>query len=389
VDNIHEDVGGAERFMVGLATHLPRDRFDVRVLTTRHAEGPLLDMLLDAGIPHVNIGRRTKYDVHRLRGLTEVLRRERIDLLHTHLFGSNVWGALLGTGCRVPVIVAHEQTWSYEGRPLRKLLDGRLIGRLADCFVAVSTADRDRMIALEGVPSEKLRTIPNAYIPRAVESRGDLRRELNLSSDTPLIGTAVHIRPQKALEVLLDAYVCVLRRSPDARLVIAGDGPVRAHIEQRAAGLGLLDRATFLGRREDVDAVLRSLDVAVLSSDFEGTPLLVFECMAHRTALVATDVGGLRDVVEDGVTALLVPRRDPVALADAIVGLLEDPQRRSAMADAASARLEAFTIEVIAGRFADLYDELLAAALTKPRARHRVVGGAVTGGAGSPRRRRP
>jgi glycosyltransferase involved in cell wall biosynthesis len=360
IDNLHEDVGGAERFFVGLATHLPRERFEVRTLTTRAARGPLLETLQAAGIPHVNLGRRNKYDYHRLLGLARVLRRDRIDVLHTHKFGSNASGTVIGALCRVPVIVAHEQTWSYEGQPLRKFLDGHVIGRLADRFVSVSTADRERMISREGVPAAKTLVIPNAYVPRAVESRTDLRAELGLAAGTPLVGTAVQMRPQKALEVLLDAHVRVLRQVPDAHLVVAGDGPERARVEQLVGRLGLGERVSLLGMREDVDGILRSLDVVALSSDYEGTPLLAFECMAHRTPLVATDVGGLRDVVEDGVTGILVPRRDPEALAAAIVGLLRDPRRRHDLAEAAYARLGTFTMDAVAARFADLYDELLA-----------------------------
>jgi len=360
VDNLHEHVGGAERFFVGLATHLPPHRFQLRTLTTRAARGPLLEMLQAAGIPHVNLGRRTGYDYHRLAGLARVLRQERIDVLHTHKFGSNLSGTVIGTLCRVPVIVAHEHSWSYDGHPIRKVLDGQLIGRLADRFVSVSTADRNRMISMEGVPAEKTLVMPNAYVPRAVESHSDLRRELGLPAGTPLVGTAVHMRPQKALEVLLDAHVLVLREEPEARLVLAGDGPERSRIEALAAQLGLTGSVIFLGHREDIDGILRCLDVAALCSDYEGTPLLVFECMAHRTPLVATSVGGLPDVVDNGVTGILVPRRDPEALATAITALLRDPKRRKALADAAHSHLRNFTIEAVADRFADLYDELLA-----------------------------
>lgn len=359
VDNLHENVGGAERFMVGLATHLPRDRFDVRTLTTRASRGALLEMLRAADIPHVNLGRRTKLDYHRLAGLARVLNKDGIDVLHTHKFGSNLSGAVIGRACRVPVVIAQEHTWSYEGQPLRKLLDGRLIGRLVDRFVAVSRADRDRMVELEGVPPSKTVVIPAAYVPRAVLSRRDLRVELGLAPGTPLVGTAANLRPQKALEVLLDAYAQVIATVADARLVIAGDGPSRAGLERRAAELGLTERVFFLGPREDVDAILTSLDLVVLSSDFEGTPLLAFECMAYGTALVATDVGGLRDVVDDGVSGLLVPRRDPSALASAIVGLLGDHRRRADLEVAALLRLKSFTIDAVASRFADLYDEIL------------------------------
>lgn len=365
VDNLHEHVGGAERFMVGLATHLPPDRFDVRTLTTRAARGVLLDMLEAAGIRHVNLGRRNKVDYHRLAGLSRLLRHERIDVLHTHKFGSNVSGVVIGKACRVPVVVAQEHSWSYEGQPLRRLLDGRVVGRLADAFVAVSQADRDCMISVEGVPAHKTRVIPAAYVPRAVVSHGDLRAELGLRPGTPLYGIAANLRPEKAIDVLLEAHARVLADVADAHLVIAGDGPSRAGLEQRAAELRIAEHVSFLGQREDVDAILTSFDLAALSSDREGTPLLALECMAHGKALVATDVGGIRDVVDDGVTGLLVPRRDPDALAAAIVGLLCDHGRGASLGAAARHRLDAFTIEAVAGRFATLYDELLARARSR------------------------
>jgi glycosyltransferase involved in cell wall biosynthesis len=360
IDNLNEASGGAERFMMGLATHLPARRFDVRTLSTRTVDTSSLEQLKSAGVEHVNLGRRAKLDCHRLLGLARLLRRERIDVLHAHKFGSNVWGTVIGTACRVPAIIAHEHTWSYEGQPLRKLLDGRVIGRLADRFVAVSSADRERMVRLEGVPVEKTLVIPAAYVPRASPSRRDLRAELGLPPDTPLVGTAVQMRPQKALHVLLEAHARVVREVPQAHLVIAGEGPTRESLERWATDLGLGRRAVFLGVQKDVEGILRSLDVAALSSDFEGTPLLAFECMATDTPLVATDVGGLRDVVEDGVSGVLVPRRNPAALAHAIAALLQDPQRRTKLAAAAHERLAPYTIDAVACRFADLYDELLA-----------------------------
>jgi glycosyltransferase involved in cell wall biosynthesis len=357
VDHLNE--GGGERFAAGLAVHLPRDRFEVTVCTSRHPPGPLRAEVEAAGIRHVGLDRRGRFDVARLAGLVRLLRRERFDVLHAHKFGSNLWGSLFGRACRVPVVVAQEQTWSYEGRPLRRFLDGRVIGRLAHAFVAVSSADRERMIDLESVPRAKTIVIPNAYVPRP-GGGGDLRAELGLRSDVPLVGTVCIHRRQKALEVLLEAFAVVTGRLPEARLAIGGSGPETEGLERLAAQLGLGDRVRFIGRRRDVDAVLRGLDVAAMSSDFEGTPLFALECMANGVPLVATAVGGLPDVVMDGETGLLVAPRDPAALAGAIEALLRDPDRRARMGEAARARLAGFTIERAAERFAALYERLLA-----------------------------
>jgi glycosyltransferase involved in cell wall biosynthesis len=293
-----------------------------------------------------------------MRGLATLLRSDRVDIVHAHKFGSNVWGTVFGRACRVPVVIAHEHTWSYKGQPIRKWIDGRVVGRLATRFIAVSDADAARMVMHEKVPLEKVVVMPTAYVPRPLTSETELRSELGLAPGTPLVGTAIVLRPQKAVEVLLEAHARLLKSMPDAHLAIAGDGPSRAELERHAGSLQLGGRVHFLGRRNDVDAILRSLDVAVLSSDFEGKPLFVFECMANRTPLVATAVGGLPEMVRDGETGVLVPPRDPEALADAVGRLLIDREHRASLAAAAADELSGFTIEAVTRRFADLYETL-------------------------------
>jgi glycosyltransferase involved in cell wall biosynthesis len=362
IDNLDENVGGGERFVVGLATELARERYDVTVCTTRRARGAVLEALLDGGVRHFSLGRQSRREVVRFRRLAGELRAKPPQVLHAHKFGSNVWGTLFGRAFRVPVVIAHEQTWSYEGNPLRKLLDGRVIGRLASAFVAVSTADAERMVALEGVPAEKVVMIPNAYIPswRAPAAGWSLRGELGLPTSAELIGTAAMLRPQKAQYVLVDGFARLASSRADAHLVIAGEGECREALEAQIRRLGLDGRVHLLGHRDDTDAILSELDVAALSSDYEGTPLFAFECFARGTPLVATRVGGLVDIVDDGVDGRLVPRRDPEALAEALAALLRDPEQRRALATAAERRLESFRMPQIAARFADLYERLLA-----------------------------
>jgi glycosyltransferase involved in cell wall biosynthesis len=352
------EAGGAERFVLGLATHLPADRFETWVCAPRGGQPAPVRALEEAGVRFVDLGRRHKRDVHRLANLAALLRRERFDLLHSHMFGSNLWGTLIGRGCRVPVVIAHEQTWSYEGNRLRAWLDGHVIGRLATRFIAVSSADARRMVTIEGVPPAKVLVIPNAYVPSPGASHCDLRAELGLSPATPLVGAAVVMRAQKALEVLIDAHHRVLETIPDAHLVLAGHGPRRSALEQHVRELGLESRTHFLGPRHDVDSIIRAIDVAAMSSDFEGTPLFAFECMANGTPLVATAVGGLPDVIQNGRTGLLVAPQCPRQLANGITSLLVNPELRARIASAAAEEVQKYTIEKIAARFADLYERL-------------------------------
>jgi glycosyltransferase involved in cell wall biosynthesis len=355
-------VGGGERFLVGLATGLSAERWDVTVCVMKSHDGPLIGELRDAGVRVVTIDRKGRKDVGAFGRLVALVRRERPDIVHSHMFTANLWGTVAARIARVPVVIAHEQTWSYLGQPMRRFLDGRVIGRLADVMVAVSTRDQERMTSIEHVPAAKTVYIPNAYMPPLGEAvTGDLRAELGLEAGTPLAGTMVVLRAQKALDVLLDAFALLSHRLPDAHLAIAGYGPMAETWQEHARQIGVADRVHWLGIRTDGAVIREALDVAVMSSDFEGTPLFSFECMAARLPMVVTDVGGQRDIFESGTSALLVPPQDPPAMADALEELLRSPERREAMADAAYERLSEFTVEKAVERFEGLYGGLLAA----------------------------
>ena len=313
IDSVSED-GGAERFTAALAAHLPRERFEVWICSTRTADPATVAALNRAGVRHVSCGRRAKWDVHRFSTLVALLRRRRFDIVHTHKFGSNVWGTIFARACRVPVVIAHEHNWSYSGDRLRIWIDRLLIARLSDRFVAVSQASREDDQA-ERIPAEKIVVLPTAYIPHPVTADGDIRRELGLPRAARLITTAAVLRVEKALEVLIEAHAGVVRQIGQTHLVVCGDGPCRDELDHQVAELGTRDLVHFLGRRHDVGSILRASDVCAMSSDWEGMPLFIFECMAAGTALVATSVGGLPEVVDHGRTGLLVPPRDPAALA--------------------------------------------------------------------------
>jgi glycosyltransferase involved in cell wall biosynthesis len=358
--------GGGERFARHLTMRLNGDRFDRYLCVTRWspelAANPdtraALDELREAGVAFVGLRRRSVASLAAWRPVLRMLRGGRIQILHTHKFGANAWGGLLSLAARPPVLVAHEQTWSYEGRPIRRLIDRELVARRADAFVCVSSEDRRRMIEVERIDPRKIVLVPNA-IPGAAPVGHDVRRELAIESDAPVVGAVCVLRPQKALDVLLRAGALVKAEYPRLRIVIAGDGPERERLEAQATSLGLGETVRFLGFRSDVPDVLGALDVAVSCSDFEGTPLAVMEYMEAGRPIVATRVGGVPDLIETGVHGLLVPPRDEAGLAAAIGRLLDDRDAARQMAERARQRRRAeFDIEAAARRMESLYEEL-------------------------------
>jgi glycosyltransferase involved in cell wall biosynthesis len=216
------------------------------------------------------------------------------------------------------------------------------------------------MVSLEGIPSEQIVVFPTGYVPHPVTPEIEIRSELGLPPDAALIGTAAMFRVEKAIDVLIAAHARVLETFADAYLLIAGDGDCRPQLERQVDELGIGHRIRFLGTRHDIDSILRSLDVAAMSSDWEGMPLFAFECMAAGTPLVATSVGGVPEIVDDGISGLLVPPRDPAALANAIMRLLADDSLRERLGAASAARIDEYRIEAVAGSIADMYETLLA-----------------------------
>jgi glycosyltransferase involved in cell wall biosynthesis len=357
------NVGGAELLAIAIATHLPPDRYKVYVCTTRSPpDDSLAAALAPTTVHHLDLARSGRFDLLAFRRLIGFLRHERIDILHAHKFGSNIWGTLFGRLCRVPVVIAHEHSWSYLGQPLRRLLDRLMISRFADAFVAVSNADRDRMIAIERIRPAKISVISTAYIPRAPTSDGDVREELGIGPGVPVVGALAVFRPQKALEVLIEAISLLPKRLSNVRLVLAGDGECRAALEAQVEALDLRGRVHFLGMRDDPDAIWRTFDVGAISSDFEGAPIAAIEAMTNGVPLVATSVGGIPELLEHDVSALLVPPRDPVAMAGALTALLDDPALRKRLADEGRRVSQTFSLERLIKATDDLYLRLLASA---------------------------
>jgi glycosyltransferase involved in cell wall biosynthesis len=356
--------GGAERVAEELALNTDPARFTRSVLVTRPLErvtgsAEACARLRDSGVDLHFLNRGNTLDLRALRRLVGLLRSTHVDVLHAHMFGSNVWAALLGHPLGVPVVVAHEHTWSFEGQPLRKLLDRNVVARFSDKVIAVSAADQRRMIETVGMRPDRVTLIPNGI---SWSGGGDplaVRRELGIPPEAPVLVQIAVLRPQKAIDVMLNAMAILRETHPDARLLVAGPGDP-AELRAMAAQLELGERALLLGGREDVPDVLAAANVGVLSSDFEGMPLAVLEYMAAGLPVVSTCVGGLPEMVEPGETALLVPPRDPQALAAAVGRLIDDPALAQRMGEAGRSRQQArFSSQAMTTRVDELYEDLL------------------------------
>jgi glycosyltransferase involved in cell wall biosynthesis len=354
--------GGAERLAVTVTARLDRDRFEPSVCVSRDvAWSPLSEILEEADVPVLSLSRTHRGAVWSWAPLVATLRRRRIDVLHAHMFGSNVWGTIVGRLAGVPIVIAHEHGSPLEANRLRRTLDRHLIARGADVLVTVSETDRMRMIEHEGVPSYRVRFIPNG-IPPLPAPRANLREELRIPAGAPVIGALTVLRPEKGLDLLVEAAARLRLDFPELRVLIAGAGREEQRLRRLIAERGMEQTVLLLGFRPVVADVLAALDVAIHASYREGSPLAVLESMAAGKAIVATRVGGVPALVHDEEHALLVSPRDPTALASAVTRLLQDDQLRDRLGQNARRRQEeAFDIQATVAAVEDLYEQLFAA----------------------------
>lgn len=349
--------GGAERVAIELACALDRDRFESHVLVTRD-DGPLREVLERADVPFTILGRTDALDLRPWRTAHRHL-VDGADVLHSHKFGSNAWGALLARTARVPLVV-HEHNFSQEPSRSRRLIDSRWIARRARRVMCVSESVADIERAC-GVPEHLIELVPNGVRLDDAWPRGAARAELGLSHGSFTVGIVGRLRPEKAHEVLLEAIATLaVTQGRDVRLCIVGDGPRSAELQLLAGKLGIAGRVTWAGERRDAATLARAFDAGVVCSHWEGLPLAALESMAAGVPLVASAVGGLPTLLEDGA-GLLVPPADPAELARAIGELMDDDARRASIAAAGHRRVaDCYSFDGMVRRVQDIYVDVLA-----------------------------
>jgi len=308
-------VGGAEGVVRDLSACLVERGVDVVVAS---AGGVLEESLHAAGAGTVRLPqaqrRRSAAVVSGIR-LSATIRRMRPDVVLAHNVGATLVAriGLLAARSRTPLVSTFHGVAAAD-YPIA----ARILRRCSDVVVVVAAAIGDRLVDA-GVRSDLVRQIPNGVSTPARHGRGEARRRLQLPSTAPIALCAARLTPQKRHDVLLDAWS---RLPAEAVLLIAGEGEQRARIERAVAEGGLTGRVHVLGLRDDIDWLLAAADALVLSSDWEGMPLIVLEALALNLPVVATDVDGLRETCA-GTSARLVPPRDPQALADALMDVFD------------------------------------------------------------------
>ena len=344
---------GAQRIAVDLCLGL-RDRgISVELACLQGcAIRDVEDRLVRAGIP-----------VHKCSGLFQLprlLRRESYDILHTHLPFGHIAGRTAARMLSAPLVVVstiHLPPWELRPSRFRAL---RLALRFRGPIVAASESIRVGLIRKMYIPARKINVIHNGVALIEADQPSPLREELNIPASCPLLGTASRLSPEKGLDVLLHSLALLFKRRQVFHCVIAGAGPLETDLRRLALKLKLQDRVHFLGFRRDVPRILKALDVFILPSRYEAFGLAAAEALRAGVPVVATDAGGIRELVRNGQTGILVQPEDPAALTEGICRMLDHPSQSLTFSrQARSVIREHFSLKKMIDAYAVFYYHFL------------------------------
>jgi glycosyltransferase involved in cell wall biosynthesis len=317
---------------------------------------------IKGGIASYLIPCNGQIDRKAITSIRELVQRTGTDVVHAHGYKADIYAYFASRASGVP-LVSTCHTWYDNDRMVYfyGVLD-RLILRGYARVVAVSEDVRQRLLK-SGVRAEKIRIIRNGIDLRPFDRASAVVKDELGWSACPLVGLVGRLSVEKGVDIFLHAAARVFAHCPDANFVVAGDGPDRAELDTLIDKLDIRDNVRMLGRCDDMAALYASLDIMVSASRQEGLPIAILEGMASRLPLVATAVGEVPTVIQDGRTGVLVPAEDPELLAAAIIELLRDPTKRELLGSAARQLVEdEFSAERMTADYLRVYEEAIAAA---------------------------
>lgn len=344
---------GGERQALWLATELERRGY-ASIVAARPSE-PLAERASAAGLEVISFSPRAEADPAAALRMRRFVLDERIDLVHAHTGHAVGLGAFATLATDVPLVASRRVDF-----PLRRNVGTRLKYGRAAAIIAISRAVA-QVLVQGGVDRRRIAVVPDGTdVHRDIEpASAETLVSLGVVSGACLVVQVAQLVPHKDPLNFVRAVARARERVPRLQALLVGDGPLRGDVVEAVQTLGLDDTLHVTGYRQDADALLAAADVAVLSSREEGMGSVLLDALLLGKPIAATRAGGIPEVVEDGVTGLLAPARDPNALGDHIATLLEDRRLAARLSLAARSRAADFSIERLTDRTLDVYERVL------------------------------
>jgi len=336
-------------------SHLNGNRFNMSVCTLKKPD-PVGEFLEEKGVKVYYLG-SGKYSINNIAEIMKVIDEEKADIVHLHGYRAANFGRVAARKKGI-INIVHEHA-ILQTLPHQFVAD-LILRHYTDAAVAVSAGVKDFMIRGRSIPSSKISIIRNGIQLRKCRKSDNatIRKtmaELAIPGDYRIVGTVTRLREEKGNEYLIRAIPSILEQFPDVVFIIVGDGPLRDDLEALAEQLHVSDRVRFLGFRKDVVELLSTFDVNVIASLTEGSPLSLIEAMAVGSAIVATRVQGVSEVVIEQETALCVPPKDPIGIGREVCFLLNNPAIAQNLSNAARVASGQFSLEKSTSLLGELY----------------------------------
>jgi glycosyltransferase involved in cell wall biosynthesis len=350
---------GGGRFFFNILSRINQERFKVIPCILRR-EDSLKSLFEKEGIRVRYLG-RGKFDPLVLFDFLKLIRKEKIHIMHLNSFGSQLFGRLSGAITGVPTII-HGHGIDYCPTWYQKTSD-LFLSKFTDRAITVSTSVKADYIKRRKIDPKKVLVIPNGIpledfetIPE--QKCREIKKHFRIKSDYYVVGTVTRLREEKGNRYFLEAAAEVLKVSPMTYFLLVGDGPLLDELRLLAKQLGISRNVIFAGHQHDVASLLSIFDVKVISSVTEGHPLAILEAMATRKPIVATNVGGIKDILNNGEIGLLIPPREPHAMADKIIYLLQHKKEREQLAMKAYQESRKYSLDVYIRHLERVYEEI-------------------------------
>lgn len=358
-------IGGAEMLLLAmLKSYLP----DHTLFVGYFSHGPLFDEIKALGIPVYRLSERGLKDPMVILRTWKLLRDIKPDVVHTHLFKSDFVGQISSRLAGVPVRISSlHNTNPWQKNPIYSMILRRVITGGTQLIIAVSDVVRDFTIQWSHYTEDEIVVIENGidlehFNKEKVEAL-DLSK-WSIPDDAPIITMIGRLTEQKDHNNLVSAAEIVLSQAPNVRFLIVGTGELEADLKELTKTKGIEEQVIFTGIIRDIPGLMKAVDIITFSSAWEGLPVTLLEAMAMEKPIVSTAVGGIPSVIQDGENGLLVPPRDPVKLAQALLKVLNSLPLQEKLGTSALKSIQPYSATVMHQRILDIYDKFLKKAST-------------------------
>jgi glycosyltransferase involved in cell wall biosynthesis len=366
------EVGGAERQAVELACGLKKLEHKVTICCL-NSLGPLAEEVTSRGVVVVCLGKKFKYDFTVIFRFFKLLKNNNIDVLQTFLFGADLWGRLAARLAGVKVLLTSNRSGGvhYENK---ELWFERVLWPLSDGIISNTNIGRELLHKNIKIPLSKTYFVPNGYDLNkfnGLPDKGSVKSELGFTNDQFVAVITGSLKPVKNHKMLIESARLIVEKNNKIVFMVIGGGVLELELLQMTKKYGLKDNIIFLGLRQDIPRLLQTADVGILTSKWEGMANSILEYMASGLPVVATDVGGVRDLITPDKTGYLVPSDDAPAMAQKLLELFNDPARAKAMGQTGKEWVQAnCDFMQLARKTEAIYQEIYQSKVTLKKAGH-------------------